>query len=258
MYEYYRADLFMLGAYKAMHEGNNEKIRKGVEQCCNSLERVLEIRPDCKESLLFLVDLYGNLPPEMGGNNEKAEKYLDKLKDVDPLYAAQGELYLADDEVDIVEYWQTYIDEHGKSQESIIKLGNANLQTNNIDQATECFKEVIAEDPSQKELYLQIARAHLYNAMRGGPEGETEIPLIKENIHKYLDMDGEKTTCVEAWCYGWLGMIEERGGNEDQAEIYFNKAKEIMPDFPRYTALPEEDRPPNLVAYQYSSYFSPF
>ena len=94
--------------------------------------------------------------------------------------------------------------------------------------------------------------------MRGGPEGETEIPLIKENIHKYLDMDGEKTACVEAWCYGWLGMIEERGGNEDQAEIYFNKANEIMPDFPRYTALPEEDRPPNLVAYQYSSYFSPF
>jgi hypothetical protein len=92
----------------------------------------LKIKPDCKESLLFLVDLYGNLPPEMGGSKNNAEKYLISLKNVDPLYAAQGELYLAGDKVDIVEHWQTYIDEHGKSQEAMIKLGKANLMKNDI------------------------------------------------------------------------------------------------------------------------------
>ena len=87
------------------------------------------------------------------------------------------------------------------------------------------------------------------------PEFDDEF---KKNIDIYLNSDGSKPVIVKAWCYGWLGMIEERQGNTELANKYKAKAEGLMPNYPRYTALPKIDVPPNVLAYEFSSYFSPF
>jgi hypothetical protein len=116
----------------------------------------------------------------------------------------------------------------------------------------------LEDDPSQNELYLHIARAHLYNAM-GDPEKEdASLDGLKENIKLYLEKEENKAQSIEAWCYGWLWRAEDKQGNAEKSEEYRNKAKAIMPEYPRSTAIPKVDGPPNVIAYNFSSYFSPF
>jgi len=260
MYRFYLANLQMLEAYKAMRNNDPTIISENINNCCESLKSILEIKPNCKESLMFLVDIYGSLPEEIGGNTELAQTYLDKLKQVDPLYAAQGELILSakDSDVDIVNYWKEYINRNGENVATLKKLGKANLMSNNIDEAKNCFNKVMKQDPSQNMLHLDVARAHLYSAMRGGDGADSSLNEFKKNIDIYLNSDGNKPVIVQAWCYGWLGLIEERQGNTELANGFKAKAERIMPSYPRYTALPKIDLPPNVLAYEFSSYFSPF
>lgn len=260
VYRFYQANLQMLEAYKAMKTNNKESITKNLNLCTETLKSILAIKPDCKESLLFLIDIYGSLPEDMGGNMDMAKTYLKTLKSVDLLYAAQGELILKSKEpdFDIVNHWKTYIDTNGAGNEALVKLGKAYLMTDNRVKAKECFNKVIKRDPEQVILHLDVARAHLYKAMRGGDKRDKELNKFKENVYLYLNTVFEKPKLIEAWCYGWLGMVESKLGNNKLADEYIAKAEKLIPNYPRFTAIPTIDQPPNVVAYQYKSYFSPF
>ena len=260
VYRFYLANLQMLEAYKAMKTNNKELITKNVILCTETLKSILAIKPDCRESLLFLIDIYGSLPDEMGGNINMANTYLKTLKSEDLFYAAQGELILKSKEpdFDIVNYWKSYIDTNGDSNEALVKLGKAYLITDDKVKAKECFNKVIKRDPEQIILHLDVARAHLYGAMRGGDKNDEELIKFKENVNLYLNTALKKPKLIEAWCYGWLGMVEGRLGKNKLRDKYIAKAEKLIPNYPRYTAIPTIDQPPNMNAYQYKSYFSPF
>ena len=260
MYKFYKANLQMLEAYKAMKTNNSDQITANLDKCTETLKGILEKKPDCKESLLFLIDIYGSLPENMGGNMDMAKTYLKTLIKVDSLYAAHGGLILKSKEpnFDIVKHWKSFIDTNGSSNEALIKLGKAYLMTTDIEKAKECFNTVIAKDSQQTILILDIARAHLYNAMRGGEQQDDALKQFKVNIQLYLDAEIKKPKLIEAWCYGWLGMVENRHGDKELGNKYLAKAEKLIPNYPRYTAIPTIDQPPNVVTYQYKSYFSPF
>lgn len=259
-YKFLEANMYMLSAYKAMKNNQVQSITENLQKCCETLKSILEINPNCEESLLFLVDIYGSLPADMGGDEEQAKIYIERLKKVNPVYAAQGDLLLKSKEsqIDMVTYWQDFMDKNGESIDALIRKGKASLLSNNIEQAELIFDKVISKDPSKKIVYLDIARAHLYNAMRGLGNKDTELSQFKKYIKLYLDQEKNKPAVVEAWCYGWLGRIEENQKNNEQAEKYYSIAKEIIPDFPKYTAIPTVDEAPNVIAYTYKSYFTPF
>ncbi|UAM96870.1 hypothetical protein K8354_11080 [Polaribacter litorisediminis] len=260
MYKFYQANLQMLEAYKAMKTDHKESITKNLNLCKETLKSIIAIKPDCKESLLFLIDIYGSLPEDMGGNMDMAKTYLKTLNSLDPLYAAQGEVILKSKELDFdrINYWETYIAVNGESNEALIKLGKACLMTNHRDKAQACFNKVIQRDAEQVILHLDVARSHLYEAMRGGENRDEELTKFKENIHLYLNTEMEKPRLIEAWCYGWLGMVEARQGNHKLADEYNAKAEKLIPNYPKFTAIPTVDQPPNEVTYQYKTYFSPF
>ncbi|PXY02577.1 hypothetical protein DF185_00340 [Marinifilum breve] len=259
MYCFYHADYIMLQAYVAMKKNEPEQsIKEIVNRSCDHLKEVLKIKPECKETLLFLVDIYGSLPENFGGNKAEAQKYVEKLKKSAPVYAAQGEWILSSDKMELSQYWLAYMDKNGKQKDVQIKLGKAYLLNDNIDKAKECFNKIITNNPDECILYLDLARAHLYRAMRGASAPEVEIPEIKKYINKYLDMEQNKPLNIEAWCYGWLGTLSGKIGEKEEAEMYFAKAKETLPNYSRASAIPKKENPPNIVAYQFSSYFSPF
>jgi tetratricopeptide (TPR) repeat protein len=260
VYRFHLANLQMLEAYKAMKSNNTDLITKHLEQCTGTLKGILDKKPDCKETLIFLIEIYGLLPKDMGGNIDLAKTYLRNLKDVDDFYAAQGELILMskDENFDRVQYWKDYIETHGESDAALIKLGKACLLTNAIDEAENYFIKVIENDPEQVVLYLDMARAHLYTAMRSGDPQSDALTQFKKNIKIYLNTAIDKPKLIEAWCYGWLGMVESRAGNDKLADTYIAKAEKLIPNYPRFTAIPKIDLPPNTTAYFYKSYFTPF
>ncbi|MBO3116815.1 hypothetical protein J4050_08655 [Winogradskyella sp. DF17] len=260
MFLFYQANLYMLDAYRGMKSNNKTIITKNINKCIATLKRILEINNDCRESILFLVDLYGTLPKDMGGNPRTARLYLDKLKPIDSFYAAQGEWILKSKNIDadIVKHWKNYIENNAETENALIKLGKAYLLKNEIGMADEVFNKIIKIDSSQIILKLDVARAYLYSAMRGGDEQNRAIQGFKKYINVYLESNVSKPKLIQAWSYGWLGMIEGRQGNNILAEEYYNKAESLIPNYPKYTAIPKIENQPNILTYKYSSYFSAF
>jgi hypothetical protein len=93
---------------------------------------------------------------------------------------------------------------------------------------------------------------------RSSKSNESNILAAKKYMNTYLNSKINKPDCTVAWIYGQLSRLEGASGNEEQAKIYFEKAKSIKSDFSRASALPSVDDPPNRLKYSYSSYFRPF
>ena len=70
--------------------------------------------------------------------------------------------------------------------------------------------------------------------------------------------ESEKPSCTVAWTYGILSRMAWISGDEEQAEMYVQKAESIDPDFSRAFAYPDVDDPPDKLGYGYRSYFQPF
>jgi len=257
-YVFYKADKLFHSAYIAMHGEDNNKIKTAIDKTCNAFEQVLAMKPDCKEAMLYLIDIYAVLPEEMGGDKEKAEHYVKMLKDLDPFYGVRGRSILLGEEGSEIDFWEKYIAENGETNEVLELLGRAYLMNNDPENAEICFNKVIASDPSKQILFLHLARAHMYRAMQERASEDKELPLVKKYFNKYLDSDIDKPVNIEAWCYGILSMVEKGMGNKEQSDIYLQKATALNPNFSRASAIPSVDNPPNKHSYYYSSYFRPF
>ncbi|TLX76139.1 hypothetical protein E9993_07970 [Labilibacter sediminis] len=258
MYMFTRANMCMISTYSIMKNNKRSILKKRVKKCCSIFEQVLTIQPDCKETLIALVDIYSNMPAELGGNKDIAIKHLESLKELDPLYYHQGKLLVRNDSLSPSQYWKDYIKKHKKNTDALAMLCRAYLLENKIEEATKTIKKIIAKDKSGYELYLHVARAHLYGAMQNDGSNNEQLESIKTNINIYLKNENIKPARIEAWCYGWLGVVEGKQGNQQQSEFYLKKAEGIFPNYPKFTALPVIDGPPNETKYKYTSFFRPF
>jgi tetratricopeptide (TPR) repeat protein len=259
LYAFSVADQILLKAYIAGHEENNEPLVKQIlGEACDAFQHVLDIKPDCKESMMYLIDIYGSLPEEMGGNKEKARYWVLKLESIDKFYGARGRFIVLQEDTSEVGYWKNYIAESGESNETLDLLGRAYLMEGDIENAEKCFTKIIDTDSSRQMLLLHLARGHIMRIWQGKASEKEAMPLAKEYFIRYLSSDQDKPVCVEAWCYGVLSRIEQGLGNTEQSDEYLQKAKSLKPDFSRAFAIPEVESPPNEATYAFSSYFRPF
>ena len=259
MYGFQLANAHMLKAYISFKQGKEELGNKGMDRCIAELERVLTIKGDCKESLLFLIDLHSI--QEGDENRSKAIDYMTKLKKVDPLYGLRAELLLAGNSKDPFSIIDEFITNNGSSDAILEFKGMLHMNMGDLENAQKIFVSLIEKDIEKSYLFLQIARGHLYRAMQASEKDlPQEMDKMSTNIGKYLESNCYKEKAVEAWSYGWLSVIERKRGNEEKAKEYVDKANSIYPNFSRATALPSTDKelPPDQVAYKFRSYFSPF
>ena len=91
-YAYYKAVTGFLKAYIAMQSGGSD-VKGIVEESCSRFENVLKLNPDYYEAMLYLVEIYGLLPLDMGGDSVKAAGYAEKLTNLDPFTGPGPKLY---------------------------------------------------------------------------------------------------------------------------------------------------------------------
>ncbi len=94
IYAYFLANTKYLNAYMAMQMGQ-EDANALIEETMNQYEKVLLIKPDYYEASLYLVELYGLLPEDMGGDLAKAISLAEKLSSQDTYYGAMAKAVLA-------------------------------------------------------------------------------------------------------------------------------------------------------------------
>ena len=194
----------------------------------------------------------------MGGNPEEANKLAADLADLDKFAAARAELMLAGDNAAPTEHWTKYMKQNGQSAEAMKLLGKSYLMEDDIEGAEEWFDKVIATYPGNEELYLDLARAHIFRVMQGGESTDQNLENARRYMRQYLDGEFDKPVCTEAWCYGLLSRVEMFMEDKEASEKSLQKANDLCPTFSRAMAVPSSDPDPTDPGYTYSSFFRPF
>lgn len=257
VFAYYKAKNCFLKAYIALQQGEDNT--KGfIDKVCKEFIRVLEIKPDYAEALMYLVEIYGMLPEEMGGDKTKAEKYAQQLEKMDKFYGAKARLVMMPKGTDMAKYWEEFIAENGESCNALKELGVINLFNNDVESALRNFEKAIAHDKSQNIRLLDLARYYHLKVMQTRDIAATELPKSKKFINQYLASVPEPIPPLKAYALGMLAKTEMFLGNQEEGQKLMAEAQSIDSHFSRASAIPQVSlfEPPDKTDHHFRSFFS--
>lgn len=258
-YAYYKAITSFLNAFMAMQTGQGD-VKSYVEETCIQFDKVLSLKPDYYEASLYLVEIYGMLPKDMGGDSAKAAAYADKLGKMDSYFGAKAKAALAPENTDLVKYWENLLSGNEKNPDILMEAGKACLYIDDLTNAENYFNKAIKSDPSKNILILDLARYHMMKVMQNKDLAGTELPIAKTFIEKYLKTTPEPVIPLKAYAMGLLMRVEMFLGNQAEAEKLMEEAKSLDPYFSKASGIPTLllFDPPDKISHHYFSFFSPF
>lgn len=259
VYAYYLAMAKFMNAFMAM-QMQKEDVKGLVQETCVQFEKVLALKPDYHEAMLYLVEMYGMLPPDMGGDSLKATAYAEKLAAMDGYYGALAKAALADESTDFVKFWEDLLAKDQKNSSLMTEVGKAYLYKNDLVNAEKYFNEAMKADPSMNYLILNLARYQMYTVMQNQDKASTELPIAKTYVEKYLDSKPEPIIPMKAYSIGMLSIFERFLGNKEEADKREAEARSLDPYFSQASGLPMLllFDPPDKICHHYFSFFRPF
>lgn len=259
IYAYYKGIVSFLNAFMSMQMGNDQ-VKELIAATCRQFERVLELKPDYHEARMYLVEIYGLLPQDMGGDSLKAAQQIEKLASLDNFYGAKAKTVVFAEEISLLEYWENILASDPNHTGYLIETGKACLYQNDPAKAEEYFNRAMAVDPANNILLLDLARYHLYKVMQNGELAQTELPIAKTYLEKYLNSKPEPIIPLKAYTIGWQARVEMFLGNQSESERLMEEAKQLDPYYSRATGIPTLllFDPPDQISHHYFSFFSPY
>jgi len=259
-FEYYKAIATFLNAFMALETGQQEAVKGRVAETCIQFEKVLSMKPDFSEAMLYLVEIYGQLPKDMGGDSVNAVAYAGKLVDIDKYYGAKAKAVLAPESADKVKYWEDLLVKNPKSPEYLKEAGKACLFKDDSANAEKYFDMAIKADPSNNILILDLARYHVMKVMQNQDLAKVELPVAKTFLEKYLKTLPEPIVPMKAWTLGAMSMVERFLGNQAESDKLTEQATTTDKYFSKASGLPMLllFDPPTQLSHHYVSFFSPF
>ncbi|NQV01171.1 MAG: hypothetical protein HQ542_00865, partial [Bacteroidia bacterium] len=257
IYAYAKAMDLFLSAYMAMHKGG-DNVTDAVGKTCQEFEHVLVLKPDYSEAMLYLVEIYGLLPQEMGGDSAKAVGYVELLEQTDDFYAAKAKLVL--NPGDEVAFWQDWLSTHDTTPEVLREIGIAYLYQEDIDQTKTYFKQAMLLDSTQNILLLDISRYYMFQVMQNRELADSLLPISAKFINKYLASEPTPVIPLQAYATGMLVKTEMFTGHKEEAEKLMEEAKALDPYFSRASGIPGASlfEPPDKISHHFTSFFRPF
>ncbi len=259
-YAYYQAFSSFFNAFMAMQMGQQDEVKNRVAQTCKQFENVLALKPDYNEAMLYLVEIYGLLPADMGGDSIKAVAYAGKLEKMDKYFGAKAKALLATENTDLVKYWNDMFLTNPKVPEYAVEAGKACLFKEDAVKAEKYFDEAIKSDPSENILILDLGRYHMMQVMQNRDLAKTELPVAKTYFEKYLKTVPEPVLPLKAYTLGLLTKIERFLGNQEESDKLMKEATSLDKYFSKASGVPTLllFDPPSQISHHYSSFFSPF
>lgn len=258
-FAYYKAIASFLNAFMSMQMGNGE-VKNKIAETCTQFEKVLSLKPDYYEASLYLVEIYGMLPKDMGGDSSKAAAYAKKLESANAYFGAKAKADLAPETADQIKFWQEQLAKAIKNPEILMELGRACIYKEDLENAEKYFDEAIKSDPSKNILILDLARYHMMKVMQNKDLAKTELPLAKTYLEKYLKSAPEPAVPLRAYTLGLLTRTEMILGNKAESERLMEEAKKLDPYFSRASGVPTLllFDPPTQISHHFFSFFKPF
>lgn len=260
IYAYYHAIIAFMNAYMGIETGQEDKVKDNVIEACKRFEKVVSLKPDYCEPMLYLVEIYGQLPKEMGGDSLKAVYYADKLAKTDAFYGARGRAALAPQGTDLEKFWEDQIAAYGRTPELLKQAGIACLFQDNAEQAGKYFAEAMKADPSKNLLMLDLGRYHMMKVMQNRELAAQELPLAQECFEKYLNIKPEPIVPMKAYTLGLMARNAMFSGKQEEGKKLMEEANALDKYFSKAAGSPNRllFEPPDSVCHHYFSFFSPF
>jgi len=259
IYAYYKGIASFLNAFYSMQHGN-DTVKPLIMETCTEFEKVLKLKPDYHEAMLYLVEIYSMLPKDMGGDSLKAIAYAEKLMKMNSYFGDRAKAVLLPENSDRVKYWKTNLAADKKNPDLMTEVGKAYLFKDDPQNAEKYFEDAIKLDPSQNILILHLARYHMYKVMQNKDLAKTELPVEKKFLEKYLKSHPEPIIPLKAYATGLWVRVEMFLGNQKESEKLMEEAKALDPYFSRASGIPTLllFDPPDKISHHYFSFFSPF
>ncbi len=258
-YSYYKGIASFLNAFMAMEMGQGE-VKNKIAETSAQFEKVLVLKPDYHEARLYLVEIYGFLPAEMGGDSLKAVEQAGKLASMDGYFGAKARAAVASQGIELEKFWEDLLAADAKNPELMMEAGRSYLYKDDPKNAEKYFDQAIAVDPSKKVLILDLARYYIMTVMQNKDLAPTNLPQAKAFLEKYLKSSPEPIIPLKTYAMGLLARVEMFLGNQTEAEKLMNAAKFLDPYFSRASGVPTMllfDLP-DQICHHYFSFFSPF
>ncbi len=255
----YKGGIETLYFYMALQMGE-ENAGEYLNKLESTYNSVFELDPSYYENKLTLVEFFGLLPTEMGGDPEKAEKYANELEVADVIFGAKAMELLMPEDADYVAFWEDIIEKVPDNSDAQQALGRVYLFQDNIDKATDCFETAIKLDQSKNDLYIDLGRYYVMTAMQNPELLDSVAPLIEEQFNRYLNSKPEPFKPMKAWTYFQLAMVNRQLGNKETFEKFMGMAKELDPFFSHASGKPSKVlySPPDVIVHDQGYYLSPF
>ncbi len=259
LYLSYQGGIETLQLYMALQMGQ-EGADMHLARMEETYNAVFELDPTYYEDKITLVEFYGLLPEDMGGNKEKAKKYAAELEAADLIAGAKAREILMPDDADYEAYWKGILEKVPDNADAIQALGRVYLFEGDFDEAAARFQQAIDLDPSKNVLYLDLGRYQLMQAMQNPAVLDSVAPLVQTEFDKYLNSSPEPLNPMKAWTYSKLAMIAHRTGDAEKAEGLMETAKQLDPYHSQAFGTPGMDQycPPDQVIHEQRYYMSPF
>ncbi len=257
IYAYAKAKYNFLNAYIAMMK-NQDDVMDAVEKTSQEFKHVLKLKSDYPEAMLYLVEIYGLLPPEMGGDSVKAVDYVELLEETDDYYAAKA--WLDMNEVDEVTFWKEYLSSHDTTADVFKEIGIAYLYQEDPEQAEDYFNQAMLMDSTQNILLLDLARYYMYQVMQNRELADSLLPISADYTEQYLASEPAPVIPLQAYATGMLVKTKMFTGHKEEAEKLMEKAKSLDPYFSRASGIPSPSlfEPPDVINHHFGSFSRPF
>ncbi|MHC1777762.1 MAG: tetratricopeptide repeat protein [Lentimicrobium sp.] len=259
-YAYFKAISAFMKAFMAMHTGDQGAIKDNIAETCILMEKVLALKPDYCEPMQYLVEIYGMLPKEMGGDSLKAVAWAEKLAATDKYFGARAKAVLTPEGTSMIKFWEDQIIMNGRTPELLRQAGIACLFEDKPEEAEKFFEEAMKADPSKNPGMLDLGRYHMMMVMQDRELAATELPLAKIFFEKYLVTVPEPVVPLKAYTLGLLARVEMFMGNQEAGDKLMEEANALDKYFSKASGVPNLMlfEPPDKICHQYFSFFSPF
>ena len=253
IYPFFEGYIAFFQAYISLMQ-NQPDAKDNVSRTCGAFESALKLKPDYRQAMLYLVEIYGTFPEDKGGDKPKAEQYAKQLEGIDKVFGAKARSVLLPGEANRVDYWQNVLKDNEGNADVLEELGKAYLGIDDVNNAVSCFEKAVKINPEKTFLFMDLSIYHTWSALGAGDNSELRQRAITSGddaVTRYLD--SKPILPMQAYALGAQYKYKAHSGHKEQADELLNKAKALDPYFSKATGAPNPDFfiPPDEISHNH-------
>ncbi len=259
IYQYYQGCINYLNLYIGIQTGKDD-VSEDFAKVVESYKSVLILKPDYHEAKLFLVELFGMLPSNMGGDSAKAEKYVRELEEADVVFGAKAREIVMPEDANYIEFWQKIKENQMDNADVHEALGKVYLYNDNVEEAIKCFEKAISLNSKKNILYVDLGRYYMMQAMQNSEMLDSVAPLIENAFETYLNSQPEPINPLKAFVISNLAKIKFHSDDKEVGNKLHEEAMTLDPYFSKAFGTPSQILfdPPDEISRVHEYFSRPF